>query len=138
MAHLTPRTTGILAAAGVLAIASSTIAQTATQADIDACNKMAQASSAFSRGSAGGAPEATHPGGLDSNRQRNSSGRLSPSAGSPGTNAGTSGISGSGDSPSASPRTSAADTRLNGMAAMGHGSATYQQSYRDCMKERGF
>ena len=103
--------------AGVLAIASSTIAQTATQADIDACNKMAQASTALSRGSASGASEATHPGGLESNRQRNSSGRLSPSA---------------------SPRTSAADARLNGMAATGHGIAAYQQSYRDCMKERGF
>ena len=63
MAHLTRRTTGVLVAAGVLAIASSTIAQTATQADIDACNKMAQASSAVSRGSASGAPEAMSPGG---------------------------------------------------------------------------
>jgi hypothetical protein len=138
MAHLTRRTTGVLVAAGVLAIASSTIAQTATQADIDACNKMAEASTALSRGSTSGASEATHPGGLESNRQRNSGGRLSPSAGSPGTNAGPSGISGSGDSPSASPRTSAADSRLNGMAATGHGIAAYQQSYRDCMKERGF
>jgi hypothetical protein len=138
MASLTRATTGVLAAASVLAIASSTVAQTATQADIDACNKMAQTSSAVSRGLATGAPETMRPGSLDSNRQPNSSGRLSPSAGSPLTNAGTTGISGSGDTPSASPRTSAADARLTGMAATGHGSAAYQQAYRDCMKERGF
>ena len=138
MAHLTRTTTGVLVAAGVIAIAGSTMAQTATQADFDACNKMARASSPLSRDSASGAPEVMSPGGLESNRQRNSSGRLSSSAGSPGTNSGTSGISGSGDSPSASPRTSAADARLNGMAAAGHGSAAYQQAYRNCMKARGF
>ena len=135
MAHLTRRTTGVLVAAAVLAIAGGTIAQTATQDDIDACNKVAQTRSALSRGSA---PEAMSPSGLDANRQRNSSGRLSSSAGSPGTNAGTAGTSGVGDTPSASPRTSAADARVNGMAATGHSSAAYQQAYRHCMKERGF
>lgn len=128
MAHLTRRTIGVLVAAGVLAIAGRTTAQTAAQADIDTCNKVAQTSSALSRGSA---PEAMSPDRSDSNRQRKSSGRLSSSAGSPG-------MSGAGDTPSASPRTSAADARLNGMAATGHGSAAYQQAYRDCMKERGF
>ena len=132
MAHLTRRTTGVLVAAGVLAIAGGTIAQTATQADMDACNKVAQTSSALSRGSS---QEPMSPGGVDSHRQHNSRGRLSSSAGSPGTSAGTAGV---GDTPSASPRTSAADAHLNGMAATGHGSAAYQQAYRGCMKERGF
>ena len=132
MASLTRRTMTLLAAAFV-ALGTDAIAQTATEADFDACNRVAQAASA--RGS-GGAP--TAPPTFDTNRQINSSGRISSSAGSPGTNSGTTSSSGATGSPSASPRTSATDMHLTGMAATGHGNAAYQQAYRDCMKQRGF
>lgn len=137
MASLTRATTATLAAAGLLMIGSGVFAQTATQADFDACNRMAQAAGVGSTGTGPGGSSSVSAGSADANRQPNSSGRLAPSAGSPGTNTGTTGI-GSAGMPSASPRTSVADAQLNGMGATGHSHAAYQQAYRDCMKQRGF
>lgn len=144
MASLTRRTMTLLAAAFV-ALGTDAIAQTATEADFDACNRVAQAASARgtlgssgSAGSVSGGADPTAPPTFDTNRQINSSGRISSSAGSPGTNSGTTSSSGATGSPSASPRTSATDMHLTGMAATGHGHAAYQQAYRDCMKQRGF
>jgi hypothetical protein len=152
MANLTRSTVTMLAATFV-ALSTNAAAQTATEADFDACNRVAQAASARgtlgSSGSAGapgpigsssvsGGADPTTPPTFDANRQINSSGRISSSAGSPGTNSGTTSSSGATGSPSASPRTSATDMHLTGMAATGHGNAAYQQAYRDCMKQRGF
>ncbi len=115
--------------------------QTATQADFDACNRMAQVGRAGSSGPTGSSSIGGGPGaaaGSDVNRQINSSGRLSSSAGSPGTNSGTVGSSHAVGAPSASPRTSATDPQLTGMAAAGHSDAAFQAAYRACMKQRGF
>jgi hypothetical protein len=139
MASLTRATTTALAVAGLLTLGGGAAAQTATQADFDACNRKAHAATIGAGTGAAGAPRMSGAGmpSTDANRQINSSGRLSSSAGSPGTNSGTTSSGGAG-MPSASPRTSATDTQLTGMDATGHGSAAYQQTYRDCMKQRGF
>jgi hypothetical protein len=150
MASLTRATGAALAAAGLLTLGGGAYAQTATQADFDACNRMGQAATVHSgaggftasSGSVGtGGPMSMSSGAgapsTDANRQINSSGRVSSSAGSPGTNSGTT-SSGAAGMPSASPRTSATDPQLTGMDATGHGSAAYQQAYRDCMKQRGY
>ena len=134
MATLTRTITAALATAGMLTLGAAASAQTATQADFDACNRAAQAGGVGAGSSSTARVDAPS---ADTNRQINSSGRVSSSAGSPGTNSGTT-SSGAAGMPSASPRTSATDPQLVGMDATGHGSAAYQRAYRDCMKQRGF
>jgi hypothetical protein len=152
MATLT-RTVAGLATAGLLTLSHVVFAQTASQADFDACNRMAESTTGVGTVSAGastgpsgavgspivsGGAASGSQGSSDMNRQRNSSGRISGSPGSPGTNSGTTSTSGAAGAPSASPRMTQTDQQLNGMGAAGHGSAAYQQAYRECMKQRGF
>jgi hypothetical protein len=136
MASLTWTAATILPATALVVLGSAAFAQMATQTDFDACNRVAQAASGGSGASA--TPGAASAPTSDANRQINSSGRISSSAGSPGTNGGTTSRRGAAGSPSASPRMSATDMQLTGMAATGHGNAAYQEAYRDCMKRRGF
>ncbi len=116
-----------------------------TQADFDACNQAARASSPSASprtlpGTAGGGSTMTSPGSTDANRQPNATGRISGSAGSPGTGAGTT-SGGASETISSGSRASSgagADAQLRGRAAAGLADEAYQQAYRNCMTSRGF
>jgi hypothetical protein len=129
------RVMAVLGAAGVLLGPAGAGAQ--TQLDFDTCNQMARASAASPSASPGsgaysGGSTMTSPGSIEANRQPNATGRISGSAGSPGTAAGT--------MPPGDPTGSrgGADVQLRGMAAAGASDEAYRQAYRDCMKARGF
>jgi hypothetical protein len=151
---MTPRTrlTILVALAAVLA-ATPAVAQ--TQVDFDACNQIAaaKAGASASPGSAGsvsssspgtsvGGSVMTAPGSSDVNRMPNVSGRISGSAGSPGSDAGTATMPtpSAPASPSASGPTASATTSIGpaGIARAGQSDPVYQQAYRDCLKSRGF
>jgi hypothetical protein len=85
----------------------------------------------------------------DANRLPNVTGRISGSAGSPGTAVGTTsgGLTGapgaSGSTGTSGPgigggTTSGGDARLGGMAPAGTTNEAYRQAYRDCMRSRGY
>ena len=155
MASLT-RTSSFLALAGVLLAAPVASAQ--TQADFGTCNQQAAAQAAApspsaspstgtgvggsvtssSPGPSVGGSVMTAPGSTDVNRVPNASGRISGSAGSPGTGAGTGTVAGGG-TPATTPSPSTSlETGLQGMAAAGEGNPAYQAAFRECMKARGF
>jgi hypothetical protein len=125
----------------VLVAPASSVAQ--TQVDFDACNQQAKATAASPSASpstspgAGGGSTMTSPGSPDANRQPNASGRMSGSAGSPGTGAGTT-SGGTSGTTSGGSTAAGADVRLQGMATAGLTDEAYKQTYRDCMKRRGF
>jgi len=124
MASLTRVTALAVFATGILA-GSSVFAQ--SQADFDACNQKAaakaqasvSASPSSSPGTSLGGSTMTAPGSADVNRVPNATGRISGSAGSPGSDAGT--VTGGG---------AASSSLQNG--------PVYQQAFRDCLKARGF
>lgn len=114
-----------------------------TQLDFDVCNQQATAQAASPSASPAPGPggiragSMTSPGGsLEANRQPNASGRMSGSAGSPGTGAGTTagGLSGT----TAGGARADAEAQLRGMAPAGVSDAGYREAYRECMQKRGF
>ena len=139
--------TAIMASASLIALSGSSDAQTKTptQADFDACNRVAEAR--MDTGASGGSalPRSGSTG--------ISGGATSPG---PGSGASTSTMPDSSTSPGGSPPTprsltvsgsstgsgmsggSMADHTLPGMDASGRSDPTYEQAYRDCMKGRGF
>jgi hypothetical protein len=125
---------------GLLIVASATgLAASHTLAEYDACNHQAAARatspSAFPGPTQG--TTMTSPGNPAINRQPNATGRLSGSAGSPGTDAGT--TSGIGATrPDSAGRPREPEARLRGMAPGGEHDDAYRQAYRDCMSGRGF
>jgi hypothetical protein len=145
-----------LAALVVLLTAPSALAQ--TQADFDVCNQQAAAQVAASSPSASpsssgvggsvtssspgatvGGSTMTAPGSVDVNREPNASGRISGSAGSPGSNVGTvPGAATPSTSPSPTTAMPGATTDVQGMAQAGQSNPAYQQAFRDCLKARGF
>ncbi len=120
--------------------------RTQTQLDFDVCNQQATAQAASPSASPAPAPEPggfrgdsmTSPGGsLEANRQPNASGRMSGSAGSPGTGAGTTGGGLSGTT-TGGPLAVDAGPRRRGVASAGASDEPYRRAYRECMKARGF
>jgi hypothetical protein len=116
-----------------------------TQADFDACNQHAAAQvpsgagtiTSSTPGTSVGGSVMTAPGSSDVNRVPNASGRISGSAGSPGTGAGTATAAGGGTpatvpSPSTSTTPSASPSSdVQGMAQAGQVKPTYQRAFRD-------
>jgi hypothetical protein len=76
-------------------------------------------------------------GGSEANRQPNASGRMSGSAGSPGTGAGTAsgGLSGT---TTGGAGAADAEAQPRGMTSAGVSDEVYRWAYRECMKVRGF
>lgn len=110
-------TSALVATSTLLAVSGAAHAASPTQADFDACNREAKAqvtSPAASPGTAGRGVT----GGTGSGTGSTMPGSL-PSPSGPG-------VSGSVEEP------------LQGMAAAGTTDPAYQQSYRDCMRRRGF
>jgi hypothetical protein len=149
MASLT-RTIALAALAGAL---MTVPAAAQTQADFDVCNQQAAAqvgagspsaspsSSApvtnSSPGTSVGGSTMTAPGSTDVNRQPNGTGRISGSAGSPGSNIGT--VHGGTQETVPSPSTATGvGSAAQGMAQAGQSNPAYQQAFRDCLKARGF
>jgi hypothetical protein len=126
------RTTALLAAAALLA--AGAVAHAQTQNDFDQCHREAQAAagnpSALPGLSVGGSVM-TSPGSSEANRQPNASGRISGSAGSPGTNAGAISSGGAGTRKDSS-------VTAGTLGDAGKDDPAYQQAYRDCLKRRGF
>lgn len=133
----------VLLGLGVVVLAPAA-GQAQAQLDFDVCNQQATAQAASP--SASPAPEPaeiragsmTSPGGgIEANRRPNASGRMSVSAGSPGTAAGTTagGLSGTATGRA---RAGDAEVPLRGMAAAGVSDEAYRRAYRECMKARGF
>jgi hypothetical protein len=132
--------------AGVALLAAGAAAHAQTQNDFEQCNREAQAaaggavtapgsnSSALPGASVGGSVM-TSPGSSEANRQPNASGRISGSAGSPGTNAGAISAGGAG---TRNDSAVTSGTISPGSADAGRDSAAYQEAYRDCLKRRGF
>lgn len=111
--------TAIVTSASVLVLYGAAVAQTgtaksATQADFDVCNREAQ----MSGGSA--APGAR--------------GGVGATAGATG---GTGSLSGGSTLSSPAPSASGG-TQISGMATAGQSDPAYQQTYRECMRRRGF
>jgi hypothetical protein len=114
-----------------------------TQLDFDVCNQHAAAVAASpsasprtSPGTSSGGSTMTSPGRIDANRQPNATGRISGSAGSPGTDTGTGpGGLAREDGGWATPTS---DVQLRGMAPIGTTDEAYRRGYRDCMRGRGF
>jgi hypothetical protein len=110
-----------------------------SQADFDACNREAQASSnpAASPG-APGAGSSTRPGAVTpgtSNAPQTTTPAPPPTAGgtsSPSTSGGGSTAGGGTGS------SSVGSESLQGIASAGANDPNYQKAYRDCMKRRGF
>jgi hypothetical protein len=152
MATLT-RLLSLAALAALLAGAPAAVAQ--TQADLDICNQQATAQVAASSPSAlpgisgsitSSAPGATvggstmtAPGSVDVNREPNATGRISGSAGSPGSNVGT--VPGGGTpatSPSPTTAMPGATPGVQDLAQAGQKNPAYYEAFRACLKARGF
>jgi len=127
-------------------LAAGAVAHAQTQNDFDQCNREAQAAAGGTVAAPGSNPSAspgasvggsvmTSPGSSEANRQPNASGRISGSAGSPGTNAGAISAGGAGTHRDSSVTSGSISP---GIADAGKDSAAYQQAYRDCLKRRGF
>jgi hypothetical protein len=134
---ISTRTIAVLGVAGILVAPAAGAAQ--TQADFDTCNEQAKvmAATPSASPSASGGSTMTSPGNPDANRQPNATGRISGSAGSPGTGAGTTGIGATAAGGAGGPAYGS-EVQLRGMASAGAGDDAYRQAYRDCMKARGF
>jgi len=132
-----------LVAAGTFALAAPAFAAEPTQADFDACNRMAQAAGGSPSASpqAGGAtgPSITTPAGTPD----------STSGVQPGGAAGKTGpmITGSGREPGSpggvregtgAVSKDSSSARLSGMSERGTADTAYKTAYQDCMKQRGF
>ena len=142
MATLT-RVLGFLGLVPVVVLAPAA-GRAQTQLDFDVCNQQATAWAASP--SASPAPEPwgirdrsmTSPGGgTEANRQPNASGRMSVSAGSPGTGAGTTAGGLSGTATGGAPP-GETEVQLRGMASAGVSDEAYRRAYQECMKARGF
>lgn len=160
------RTIALLGTAGVL-VWAPTQGAAQTQADFDACNQQASATTSSPSASPHTVPggSMTSPGtGADSTRQPGADSHVGSGTGSSGSGAmtipggasggtgpygsgttsggmhGSTNPSGSGTSSSSMSGASgpATDQQLQGMAAAGLSNEMYKQAYRDCMRSRGF
>lgn len=109
------KTVSVFLAGAFLATASVALAADPTQADFDACNRMAQ-----SKGSASASPQTSASSGAQA---RPSTG--TPQAAPSPQSAGEARVANQAD-------------QLRGIADESKSDLGYQQAYRDCMKGRGF
>jgi hypothetical protein len=135
------KTIGVLGAA---LLAVSSVASAQSQADFEQCSREAEAAAAASLGpnnpsalpgATVGGSTMTAPGSSEANRQPNAAGRISGNPGSPGTTAGA--ISGGGAGTSRDLSVTQG-TLSSGTTDAAKDDPVYQQTYRDCLKRRGF
>lgn len=155
MTRSTTRVTVALTAAGFLALwGGAYAAQGPSSSDFDACNREAQVamSTSGSTTASSGTSGTPGAGSSSSTTPSTSTPSASPStsgtygSGSGGVSAGTSSGTGAGSGDTANSSGSgtgaagaaSTDQALQGMAAAGHGNPAYEQTYRDCMRRRGF
>jgi len=126
-------------AGSMFAVSALASAAEPTQADFDACNRMAQAggSSPSASPQAGGAtgPSITTPGGTP-----DSTGGVQPGSGrEPGSTGGVGGGTGAvaKDSTDGTPA-GASNAQVRGMSDQGAKDPAFKTAYQECMKRRGF